>query len=618
MKKLAVAVCAAVAAASGAFAGKIYYFDPVNGKDTNNGLTEETAFQNLSKKSGDSCGEGDEYRLMKGVYTNTFIIKKCNVTIRGWNASRDEVIIDGQGERRGIRMNTYDRSGYTNCQVIGLTVRNCRISTYSSNNGYNGAGIMMMSDDFLVSNCVVRSCVQAGVNPDNSDQFNTGGGMSLLYRGKVIDCEISGCSAPAGGGISTPFNQADASYEIRGCTITNNHATYKSKYGGGGIMAQFGVIISDCHIAGNSSANLGGGIYFTDYNGKVSTIDNEVRDSQIVSNTAKNGGGAYVGKGLTNRFFRVAFVGNCATNANTGSDAGGGLWANSDALNYLVVGSGCSFVGNRALGGPAGGLSAGGIGFQPMSNVLFRANSAYNIGGGARLSSIADALITDCIFDANSVSGVETGAAGGALVAGSGHGHVATICNCLFTDNVVSNGVGGAIGNAATRSITNYVFNCTFVNNGVCGSVAGNDQGTGGAIGAVSAHYCVSNSVFYGNWAVKQNNVQIGHGNGGRATVADVGLGHSYENKLVKGNMMQDGVNGCIVAEGDPGFTDAANGDYTLTKDSILVDKGVHQDWMDSATDLRQKKRCKRVYNNIVDIGCYEYWPVRGLLLIFR
>ena len=44
MKKLAVAVCAAVAAASGAFAGKIYYFDPVNGKDTNDGLTEETAF----------------------------------------------------------------------------------------------------------------------------------------------------------------------------------------------------------------------------------------------------------------------------------------------------------------------------------------------------------------------------------------------------------------------------------------------------------------------------------------------------------------------------------------------------------------------------------------------
>ena len=618
MKKLMLAVCAAVVAVSGAFAGTVYYFDPVNGNDTNDGLTEETAFQNLSKKSGSISADGDEYRLMKGVYRETFFISSPNVTIRGWKAGRDEVIIDGENVRRGIRTIGYDEFGYTNSVIHGLTVRNCVIASYSANSGNNGAGIALLSRDMMVSNCVVYACHNHG---------NSGGGIALMYAGgKVVDCVVSNCTAAFGGGICVVTGSQEPGFEVRGCTVRNcrgisrivdngKGGTVSQKGLGGALYAQRGISISNCTFAENSADDSGGGICLADKGSNTILRDDFITDVQVVSNISMKGGGISIGTGGTNYLTRISLVGNVATNGN-----GGGFLSNQNIDTTAIhFGPGCRIIGNSATNGDGGGLYAPNLRNTVVSNALFRGNVAKIKGGGV-CSEQTGAVFQNCIFDANVCTGegLASGVAGGAARIGAEHGIVGTFRNCLFTDNVVSNGSGGAIGNEKTRAVTNYVFNCTFVNNGV-GGASGNDPlGTGGAIGAVSAHYCVSNSVFYGNWAVKEGSVQIGHGNGSRASVASAGLGYSYENKLTKGNQMKDGMNGCIVAEGDPGFTDAANGDYTLTKSSILVDKGFNQDWMDSATDLRQKKRFGRIYNDVVDIGCYEYWPARGLLLMVR
>ena len=78
-----------------------------------------------------------------------------------------------------------------------------------------------------------------------------------------------------------------------------------------------------------------------------------------------------------------------------------------------------------------------------------------------------------------------------------------------------------------------------------------------------------------------------------------------------------NGVNGCLVGDYDPQFTDAANGDYTLEKKSPCRDAGALLSWMTpSALDLAGKAR---VFGNAPDIGCYEWWQkLIGLSIFVR
>ena len=606
MKKLAVAVCAAVAALNGAFAGKVYYFDPENGKDTNDGLTEETAFQHLSMKSGSTSATGDEYRLMKGVYRETFVIRAPNLTIRGWKASRDEVIIDGENERRGIKTHDYSEFSYTNGVICGLTVRNCVIANYLTNSGNNGAGIALLSRDLMVSNCVVYACHNNG---------NNGGGIALMYAGgKVVDCVVSNCTAAGGGGICVVTSSNEPGFEVRGCTVRNcqgisrtvNDGKTTQKGMGGALYAQRGISISNCTFAENSADDSGGGIFLADKSSSTILRDDFITDVQIISNVSKQAGGIYAGQGGTNYLAQVTLVGNVATNGN-----GGGVLAASQSR--LDIEEGCAFVDNATETGFGGGIYVTADMGCVISNALFRGNRSVKGGGGAYMQTARSAFL-NCVFDANSCSGETKRCCGGAVHAGGAHGDVATFRNCLFTRNSACAGSGGAIGNEMTRSITNYLENCTFVSNFVYGTSTDSSDGYGGAVGGVSVSFCATNTVFFRNTSLSRTMyVQIQN----KKLVA---YANCFEDLLdgTNANFLKNGVNGCIVAEGDPGFTDAANGDYTLTKDSILVDKGINLDWMDAATDLRQKKRCRRIYNDIVDLGCYEYWPVPGLLLMVR
>ena len=609
MKKLAVAVCAAVAAAGVASAGKVYYFDPVNGKDTNDGLSETTAFEHLSKKSGAQASDGDELRLMKGVYKESLSINRCNITVRGWKASRDEVIIDGEGVRRGINTGSYNETSYTNALIAGLTVRNGHTTTYASNYINLGAGITLESRDCVISNCVIRSCVH---------EQNGGGGIALMYGGKVIDCEIVDCGATQGAGIYIACDHPNPDFEVRGCTIANCKATryaYVDDKGkaasrggnGGGIYTRHGTRILGCTVNGNSATSKGGGIYFDGVttSGKYPT-DNVIADTVVSSNVTAEGGGVYFSSGCTNVIRRLSAVGNVSTNGY-----GGGVLAASQSR--LDIEEGCAFVDNATETGYGGGIYIANEMGCAISNALFRGNRSVKGGGGAYIQTARSAFL-NCVFDANSCSGVTSRCCGGAVRSGGGHGHVATFRNCLFTRNSACAGSGGAIGNEMTRSITNYLENCTFVSNFVYGTSTDSNDGYGGAVGGVSVSFCATNTVFFRNTSLSRTTyVQIQN----KKLVA---YANCFEDLLdgTGANFLRNGVKGCIVQAGDPGFTDAANGDYTLTKDSILVDKGINLDWMDAATDLRRKKRCGRIYNDIVDLGCYEYWPVPGLLLMVR
>ena len=78
-----------------------------------------------------------------------------------------------------------------------------------------------------------------------------------------------------------------------------------------------------------------------------------------------------------------------------------------------------------------------------------------------------------------------------------------------------------------------------------------------------------------------------------------------------------DGVNGCLVGDYDPKFTDAANGDFTLEKKSPCRDAGALLSWMTpSSLDLAGNAR---VFGNAPDIGCYEWFQTyTGFIYIVR
>ena len=69
----------------------------------------------------------------------------------------------------------------------------------------------------------------------------------------------------------------------------------------------------------------------------------------------------------------------------------------------------------------------------------------------------------------------------------------------------------------------------------------------------------------------------------------------------------------------DPKFiADGSRDSYALGSRSPARAKGLVQDWMANATDIRGDGY-PRLRDGIVDIGCYQFWlPIPGFTLIFR
>ena len=67
----------------------------------------------------------------------------------------------------------------------------------------------------------------------------------------------------------------------------------------------------------------------------------------------------------------------------------------------------------------------------------------------------------------------------------------------------------------------------------------------------------------------------------------------------------------------DPGFVNAAKGDYRLQYGAPARNKGLYEDWMATAVDLKGNPRSKNPVKGKVDIGCYETGR-DGLMLMVR
>jgi hypothetical protein len=137
----------------------------------------------------------------------------------------------------------------------------------------------------------------------------TGGVRVLSVNGPGVT-QIVGAPAPGGttngdGAVRCAYGGADS--VLSGFTLTNGHTRtsgdLSKEQGGGGVWCEFGGVVSNCWITGNSAGRYGGGCY-------QGTLNN----CSLTGNySTDEGGGAH-----------SATLNNCSLTGNSAYNSGGG------------------------------------------------------------------------------------------------------------------------------------------------------------------------------------------------------------------------------------------------------------------------------------------------------
>jgi len=196
----------------------------------------------------------------------------------------------------------------------------------------------------------------------------SGGGGGVLVANAwlhMTDCTVSGNSAGSGGGIYV----LDATLKLTDCTVSGNSAGE-----GGGILGwedlgYTDITLTTTAVTGNSADLSGGGILV--YGDRTSLV---ISDNSLISDNSadENGGGIFV------QFSVGLHIRSSTVSNNIAGIDGGGIYA-SDESNVVVGRSTVSSNTAQGLGGGITSLSSNVV----ISNSTISSNTANKSGGGA-------------------------------------------------------------------------------------------------------------------------------------------------------------------------------------------------------------------------------------------
>lgn len=650
VKQIAWAACLSVIGSAPALA-QVYYVSP-DGIDADGRGTEAMPFATPGYALAKAMAAGDEVRVLKGVYLLDAApeIKADNTTLRGWNATREEVVFDAQGKGRCLQFDTAETGALVlrkNVTVAGITFRNGRQDVTPTATSWTGAGagVMLASEaaqwpatgSQFVTNCVFANCVNVQ---------SPGGGLCVAPGSTVVDClftnNLTCADVPrqkssgiqgGGAGAFAPVVAGDVTFT--GCVFIDNVATNgAAALGAGSSQSNYskdqtgGLVVRGCTFL----RNVGVSANTADLRaaGCLPQRAWDVADCTFVSNRlegAGGGGAVYTGAALgtgvlpssarTNTFARCHFAFNEARESATVS---GALYqgmasplALADCLFATNAGTQAAAVYSVGRLSVSNGTFTGSVSVmakQSWSAIVFAAAADSRVeacdfvanasdGYYGALSVAANAAVVNCRFRGNARSngGVFEHAFGFLQLRGAG----ATVRNCLFASN--TNAVYGcAVGiNAAGATIEN----CTFVGNRSRENSAQTASGVALSMSAAQADTTVRNCLFVDNQGRVTTVPQIGD-----LVKGSVAYSWADTDVLTVG----DENGNLAVGDGKPCWSVKFPGAYRPSGRTPGRDKGLAADWMAGATDFFGNKR---ILGSGVDFGYAEYRP-QGFALILR
>ncbi|MBR1610992.1 MAG: right-handed parallel beta-helix repeat-containing protein, partial [Methanobrevibacter sp.] len=275
---------------------------------------------------------------------------------------------------------------------------------------------------------VIKNIVFKNAYNPSSDNSYTGGALSLVGNGRVLNCTFLNNSAGMAGALYWGYaNQA----QIFNCTFENNSAL---SAGGGAIRIRnnmTNVVIENSTFINNYAPTDGGAIHLANTQGSRS---NSIINCTFINNTAASGGGAVLVQAPGCNVTNSTFINNSAT-------LGGAMrWA-----GYSGTIRNTTFTTNHAS---SQGGAMHGTGDQPIVILSHFNNNTAPDGGAIWWGDTENGIITNSTFDYN----IATGNAGAIHISG-------TLCNITysnFTHNEANNGA------SIFLDVGAYISECLF------------------------------------------------------------------------------------------------------------------------------------------------------------
>ena len=183
--------------------GNTYYVS-VSGADTNNGLTQSTAFKTI-QKAADTAAAGDTVRIMPGTYNSQVVITRSGaannyITFRSYDANDKAIVtseeygsfqIDGGSYIRLKELNIRNNSSFAAVQIqgssaVGNIVEDCILTPIDDY--WWSAGVVVTdgpTNTLIQRNQMSTTAISNGEGPFGVLLYSTGGGT--VIRDNIIN-----------------------------------------------------------------------------------------------------------------------------------------------------------------------------------------------------------------------------------------------------------------------------------------------------------------------------------------------------------------------------------------------------------------------------------------------